>query len=226
MYLTRIQLDPSRRLAQKYLGSPQVMHAVVMKAAGDTSHEGPGRVLWRVDHGYSQTTLYFLTPNEPDCEQILQEAGDIGIPSRTVDYMPFLNKLREGDTWAFRLCANPTRAVSHDGSSRGKIHTHVTVSHQADWLLSKAPDIGIRIVPSLGNEDEPSIRVTQRNRRRFGRKDPFTNDRGTVTIGSVVYEGALEVTDVSKIRLALINGIGRSKAYGCGLMTLAQMQRS
>ena len=41
MFLTKIELAPERRLARKFLGSPQAMHAVVMSATG--GHDGNGR---------------------------------------------------------------------------------------------------------------------------------------------------------------------------------------
>lgn len=78
MFLTKIELDPSRRQARRYLGSPQVMHAVVLKAAGATASSGPGRVLWRVDEASSTMSLYLLTPSRPDCSQFLDEAARIG----------------------------------------------------------------------------------------------------------------------------------------------------
>ena len=38
---------------------------------------------------------------------------------------------------------------------------------------------------------------------------------------SVVFEGVLTVTDADAFRNALVNGIGREKAYGMGLLTIA-----
>ena len=46
-----------------------------------------------------------------------------------------------------------------------------------------------------------------------------------VTINRTVYEGVARVTDPDALRHALVAGIGRSKAYGCGLMTLARVRR-
>ena len=77
MFLTKIDLAPERRLARKYLGSPQAMHAVVMGATGGNIGDGPGRVLWRVDRG-TTTALYILSPLEPDCSQLVAEAGAAG----------------------------------------------------------------------------------------------------------------------------------------------------
>ena len=98
MFLTKIDLDPARRLARKYLGSPQVMHAVVLKATGGDDGDGPGRVLWRADRGPTMTTLYLLSPSEPDCTRIVAEAGAAGTRSLTLDYSPFLATLDAGRT--------------------------------------------------------------------------------------------------------------------------------
>ena len=107
MFLTKIDLAPERRLARKYLGSPQAMHAVVMSATGGHDGNGPGRVLWRVDRGVT-TALYILSPLEPDCSRLVAEAGTAGTQARTLDYSPVLVSLDAGPLWAFRLAANPS----------------------------------------------------------------------------------------------------------------------
>jgi CRISPR system Cascade subunit CasE len=38
-----------------------------------------------------------------------------------------------------------------------------------------------------------------------------------------VFEGVLQISDESLFKAALTNGIGRAKAYGCGLLTLANL---
>jgi CRISPR system Cascade subunit CasE len=40
----------------------------------------------------------------------------------------------------------------------------------------------------------------------------------------VTYEGRLRIDDVDKVRTVLTTGLGKAKAYGCGLMTLAPAQ--
>ena len=225
MFLTRILLDPNRRLARKYLGSPQVMHAVVLKATGGDDSVGPGRVLWRVDQGQT-TSLYVLSPTAPDCTQLLNDAGVSGSTSRTLDYGPFLERLANGQTWGFRLTANPSRAISQGPGVRGKRSGHVTVAQQRQWLLDRAEGLGFSLVP-YGVDGEPessdsSLIVVRRHRPVFGRETPQRGQRDRVTINQTVYEGVLRVTDVEALRHSLVAGIGRSKAYGCGLMTLAR----
>ena len=47
--------------------------------------------------------------------------------------------------------------------------------------------------------------------RREGARHP-------VTFSEIDYEGVLTVTDPEKLTAALFGGIGRARAYGCGLM--------
>lgn len=222
MFLTRIELDPGRRLARKYLGSPQVMHAVVMKAAGSVPTDGAGRVLWRTDQG-PRTLLYVLSPSVPDCQQIVAEAGVLGATAQTLDYEPFLSRLAAGQVWAFRLTANPSWSVPQGPGLRGKRQGHVTVAQQRKWLLDRTGRLGIEPVGSVEEDrDERMLRVVSRARPVFGRDNPLSQQRDRVRINQTVFEGVLRVTDPQALRVALIGGIGRSKAHGCGLMTLTR----
>ena len=45
--------------------------------------------------------------------------------------------------------------------------------------------------------------------------------RQNVRMLAVTYEGILAVTDAQAFRMALTKGIGREKAYGMGLLTIA-----
>ena len=248
MFLTKIDLDPARRLARKYLGSPQVMHAVVLRATGGDDGDGPGRVLWRADRGPAVTTLYLLSPSEPDCKQLVAEAGAAGTRSLTLDYSPFLATLDAGQVWAFRLTANPSYAAPRGPEVRGKRYGHVTVEQQRQWLIERTPRYGFELVPVPGTKAaeaddaasgaaattsadadavaaSASVVVVRRERPVFRRRNPDRDRRDRDTINRTVYEGVAHVTDADALRHALIAGIGRSKAYGCGLMTLARVRR-
>lgn len=229
MFLTKMDLDPGRRMTRKFLGSPQAMHAVVMGAAAPSEERAPGeaagRVLWRVDQGAFGTTLYIVSPTEPDMEQLISQAAPPGAEARTRDYDPFLSRLTTGQEWAFRLTANPAHAVAQGPGVRGKVLGHVTVEHQRQWLLTRADRHGFEPLSSGDGDGEESVVVVRRERPEFGRNDPHSNRRARVTINRTVYEGLLRVTDADKLRAMLVSGIGRSKAYGCGLMTLASPHR-
>lgn len=227
MFLTKIALAPERRLARKFLGSPQAMHAVVMSVTGGHDGNGPGRVLWRVDRGVT-TALYILSPLEPDCSQLVAEAGTAGTQARTLDYSPFLASLDAGQLWAFRLAANPSYSASRGPGVRGQRYGHVTVEQQRLWLMDRVPRFGFELMPvdhANGEGIDKAVLVAYRERPVFNRRRPGGEGYDRVTINRTVYEGVLRVTDPEPLRRALIAGIGRSKAYGCGLMTLARVRQ-
>lgn len=212
MILTRTHLNVRRQGAQKLLGSPQAMHAALLSGF-PPGHEA-GRVLWRVDAiDPLRPTLYVLSAERPDLAHVEEQAGWPSHPTTvSAPYGPFLDNLRTGQRWSFRLTANPTHRATVKGAKR--VLAHVTVQQQEAWLLDRAPLLGI----DFGSEPSGSVRVTDRRVLDFRRGDH------RVTLGIATFDGVLRVSDPDLLRVALSDGIGRGKAYGCGLMTLAPPQ--
>ncbi|MEV6730759.1 type I-E CRISPR-associated protein Cas6/Cse3/CasE [Streptomyces sp. NPDC051364] len=116
---------------------------------------------------------------------------------------------------------------------------HRTARHQLDWLTERVNKYGFElcevpasadpapgILPLFDNPDlTPApvldVTVTGRDRRVFNKTEP-NGTRNQVTITMATYAGTLRVTDPVALARALITGIGPGKAYGCGLLTLAQ----
>lgn len=220
MFLTRFRMNPRRRGTVRLADSPQRLHATILGAfPPDRSTAPEGRVLWRLDTPSAhEWTLYVVSPARPSMEQLQEECGWSQEPSwQTADYDPFLEGLATGQRWAFRLAANPVRSVAGKHGSRGRVNPHVTVSHQRGWLLERAGRHGFAIEGDLVDQ----LMVTRRERESFGRGRG--SSRSTATITRVQYDGLLEVVDPAALRTALSHGIGRAKAYGCGLMTLARV---
>jgi len=174
------------------------------------------------------TALYILSPVEPDCSQLVAEAGTAGTQARTLDYSPFLASLDAGQLWAFRLAANPSYSASRGPGVRGQRYGHVTVEQQRQWFIDRVPRFGFELLPvdhADGEGTDEAVLVAYRERPVFNRRRPGGEGYDRVTINRTVYEGVLRVTDPEPLRRALIAGIGRSKAYGCGLMTLARVRQ-
>ncbi|GLW89749.1 type I-E CRISPR-associated protein Cas6/Cse3/CasE [Actinokineospora globicatena] len=213
MYLTRFELNLTRRGTQHLLSSPQRVHAAVL-ACYPTAEREPtdaGRILWRVD----QANLYILSPHVPDLTGMAEQAG---WPTKTTwqtrDYTPLLNRLALGDTWSFRLTANPVRSTVLKEGKRSQRVGHVTATQQQTWLLDRVEQWGFTI--PVGSHKEPELLLRDRriwNFDRAGRK---------VTLSTVVFDGRLTVTDPAALRTALTHGMGSAKGYGCGLLTLAR----
>ena len=226
MYLTRAYLNPRRRGAIRLLGNPQRLHAAVL--AGFPPLPAGERVLWRLDTDKpSQPILWIVSPYQPDLTHLTEQAGWPASDApqwETRPYKSLLKRLDTGQRYAFRLTANPTRTLPPtEPGARGKRVEHVTVAHQTVWLLAQAHRAGFRVLANsthLPGTEEPALQLQLRDRGKisFTKKD----HNGTITIARVTYEGMLEVTDPEALRGALTAGIGRARAYGCGLLTLAK----
>lgn len=208
MYLTRFEINRARRATRQMLSSLQTMHAAV-SASLPSDDADTGRVLWRVDPTATSMWLYLTSPTKPDLTHLAEQ---IGWPTRltwqTADYTPLLDRLEIDQRWGFRLTANPTHTAG------GRRFAHVTVAQQLQWLLDRAERSGFRIADTAGGDHD--LVIADRGVRRFGRQG------STVTLSTATYDGALVITDPEALRHALTGGIGRAKAYGCGLLTLAK----
>ncbi len=218
MYLSRIALNTNRKDTMTALASPQKLHAAV-ESSFPPSDEKANRNIWRIDRLNNNLYLLVLSDKKPDFLHIVEQFGWPGAEQKweTKDYTILLERIKEGQTWQFRLRANPIHHVIANGETqtqekkqRGKIYAHVTEDQQSKWLLDRGERYGFML-----NVD--SFRVVQRDIKRFKHRNGF------ITLGIATYEGVLEVTDVTLFRNALINGIGRAKAYGCGLMTIGKV---
>ena len=147
MYLSRMELHPRRRGARELLSSPGKMHGAVMDAfPRDLINEK--RVLWRVDTLSDRSLLYIVSPDKPSFEHIQEQAGWANEQSWAIrDYTPLLQGIMRGQTYAFRLTANPTHTVTLENGQKKRL-AHVTVKQQTQWLV-----------------DPPPTRVLQRSRK-------------------------------------------------------------
>lgn len=227
--LTKVILNPNRRQGRKLLANPQAMHAAVLSAFPPDIDESQSRVLWRVDGAEHQRTLYIVGPEKPDGKHIAEQAGWDTRPAQSLDYERFLGALTKGQRWQFELVANPTYAEAQTNRERGKVKAHVTADQQLGWLYQRCQSAGFALAPRVGDgtvaererdrwsvEEETAIveRRTLDFRKGSGRKN--------VRIVTARYRGTLEVTDPEALRRTLTMGIGRARAYGCGLLTLAR----
>lgn len=218
-WFSALQLNPQRRQARRYIGDPQSLHAAVLNAFPPQSvPTGDARILWRLDASDWDQTLYIVSPEKPDLAALHESSGWEQAPPRITEYDRFLSALKKGQQWEFRLRANPVKSLPVEGG-RGKVIPHVTAAQQLGWLAKKAPRHGF----SIGSDDDPdgfSAQVTGRTDRRFSRKSKDSGARRTVTIRQAQFDGVLVIEDVETFRSALTKGVGRGKAYGCGLITL------
>ncbi|MFC4467750.1 type I-E CRISPR-associated protein Cas6/Cse3/CasE [Streptomyces xiangluensis] len=127
-----------------------------------------------------------------------------------------------GDTLSFRTVVNPTRAISpgKDASSsriRGKRVAQTTPHHAKEWFIrrlqpAREPNTargGVTCIGATADTDALSVRM-------------LGSLKSTARTGLVVaraeIKGQLTVTDPQLLVRSLTEGIGRARAYGCGLI--------
>jgi CRISPR system Cascade subunit CasE len=213
MYLSRVEINRRKRETLRALASPHVLHAAV-EACFPTSDDVKPRNLWRIDSLNQSLYLLLQSVIKPDFTHIVEQFGWLGQTWETKEYDGFLLRLRNGQTWRFRLRANPVHSIHIDGNARGKVMGHVTISQQKAWLADRAGKFGFEMERT--SDGDAIFEVTQSETTEFRRQGK------TVTVETAVFEGVLRITDAESLVSAMKNGIGRAKAYGCGLLTLAR----
>lgn len=205
MYLSRAELDPTRRETMVALISPQKFHGAVENAFPGARR----RRLWRLDQLGEKLYLLLLSEERPDLTTLCAQFGT-GAPPETRPYDPLLERVTAGSCWQFRLTANPTRSKkdSADHTARGTLKPCYLEVEQEEWLWAQAAKHGFAV-------SEGSFAVTRKQTYHFKK-----NGTRPVTLLAVTYEGILQVTDPEAFKALLCKGVGRGKAYGLGLMTI------
>ena len=222
-YLTRIGIDPTSRGAMPYLASPHRFHGALLLMLSSAPHgsAGQGRVLWRLDSFPTSTWLYVVGPEKPNTAALHEEAGLPARPPESKEYAPRLEGLADGGRYRFRLAGNVTKAAVDVGSpnrsrpelTRGKRVAITDEAGQLAWLDRQGELHGFSV--ERDPQGVPQVRLGEVGSKRFSR------DKATVTLNKVRFDGVLTVHDADALRAALVSGIGRGKAYGLGLLTLA-----
>lgn len=217
MYLSRIELDTHRRETMRALGSPYVFHAAIENCYTSIAETESSRKLWRIDRLGERFYLLLLSPEKPDFSGFAAQFCSSGVQGESKPYDRLLSRVQSGQRWQFRLCANPVHSVKKEAgaSDRGRVYAHITVEQQKRWLRQKAKQCGFYLESENAEEGKCSFDVIQSETVRFNRQHK------SVTLGVVTFEGVLFVTNAALFAKSLTEGIGRAKAFGCGLLTIA-----
>ena len=226
-FLSEVRLNPLRRGTQRLVASPQRIHAAVEGVAPP----GERRVLWRLERKEHEYCLLIQSPEVPSLEHIVDQAGwpdtASGTP-RVADLSQLLRSAAIGREFGFKIKLNtvsssktvssPTAGQSRqlEGARRSVRLGHRTISHQMAWFVEKfgqgSSDWGFEVLDKLA---EP-LTIVSREQLCFPRRES-----GKVTLDTATFQGVLRVSDRERFQTVIQSGIGKAKAYGCGLLTLA-----
>lgn len=209
MYLSRVEIDINNRQKSKDLNHLGAYHNWVEESFPDEIKKGErSRKLWRVDQVDNNVYLLLLSKDKPDLKKL--ERYGVTNTAETKDYNLLLNKLQAGDKLRFRVVLNPVTSISQGKMSgkRGRVIPLVTAEQQLGFLKERAEKQGFSF-----KDDE--VMITERNfelLKREGKKP--------VKISKTAYTGYLTIEDLEQFKKLLVNGLGKKKAYGCGLLTV------
>ena len=188
------------------LNDAEAIHSVVAALFGNSNGARP---LWRVDtmrNGKPQVLLQWIGAVAPAWDVLFKmEDGCLTRESfkiKQVEIAP-----TEGHQFRFRLHGNNQKAIklpiAEDVVQRKRVSQAPEI-----WLEKKAEHAGFQIVSLQNIERDAPISVHKR-------KIPFF-------LSNCIFEGVLQVTDKEKFENAIAFGVGRGKAFGMGLLSIAR----
>lgn len=207
MFLSRVEIDCSNRIKMRNLSHLGAYHNWVEQAFPDEMNQRiRSRKLWRIDQIAGKKYLLLVSETKPDCNQMELYAVKGSFACK--NYAPFLNSIKQGDYYRFRVTLNPVRSVSEEGKKRGKVYPVYAEADQRKFFLERTAKHGFRV-------EEEQFLIVERGEESLRKKG-----KGRIDLVKAVYEGRLTVEDSSAFTKLLCYGMGREKAYGFGMMTV------
>lgn len=159
--------------------------------------------------------FYVLSSREPEAVPGLLECQS----------KPFDPQLSQGDRLLFKLRANPTVARKNDGEKRSRRHDVLMDAkwqcrqqgRDAPWEVHEAMDASAE--QWLRSRSEVWGFTLDSTPQLSGyRQHQWQRQQRKICFSSVDYEGVITVADPERLHNALFNGVGRSRAFGCGML--------
>lgn len=206
-YLTRIELDPYKKLTQLALKNANMIHGTIEKVFGNEAE----RKLWRIDSLRGRRYLMIVSQTLPDFTQLLMQFVPDGAKSQSKSYDDFLESIEDGSRWNFKLCGVPLVCRKTEYNPNGKRFPLLKPEEQMEWLIKKGNLHGFTVNPE-------HVRITDTGPAKLSKG--AGENHYEFKIRKVIFDGILTVTDPEKFRDAMVNGIGKERAFGGGMITV------
>lgn len=207
MYISRVKIDTEDRKKVRDLSRVVAIHNWVEKCFPEEfSSESRTRKLWRIDQIKGHNYLLIVSENPPTKDR-LEKYGVLGT-AEVKSYDNFIENIEEGKSYAFRIVLNPVVSKMEDPDrKRGRVKP-VPNDQQIQFLYDRSEKNGFTL-----NQEEFS--VINRSEVIFNK-----SSQKSIRLSKATYEGRLTVINKGQFVETLTKGIGKKKAYGCGMMTV------
>ncbi|MFF0296308.1 type I-E CRISPR-associated protein Cas6/Cse3/CasE [Kitasatospora sp. NPDC004614] len=206
LWLTRIIPDQRHR----DIGDVVALHQRIMALfPDDVPSTEPRRhlgILFRTETGPDGERILLQSNRQPDLARLPTGYG----PAATKPLTPLLDALRKGLPVRYRIAAN---AVRKPGATTRALYdlppvVPLTGTHADEWWTRQAEASGL----ALTTLRSTPLDAATGNRRR---------DQRRIHHARTLFEGTAHITDPDLLRTRIHDGIGRGKAHGCGLLSIA-----
>ncbi|MFI8963080.1 type I-E CRISPR-associated protein Cas6/Cse3/CasE [Streptomyces sp. NPDC053493] len=213
IWLTRIVPDLRSRDARRDTRDAVATHRRLMSLFPD--HAGPDPrarfgILHRTDDTPTGPHLLMQSNQEPDPAQL--PAGYGTAVTRSLD--PLLAALRPGLTIRYRCAASAVRKPGATTRAAYNLPAVVPLTGTAaeEWWMRQADTAGLKLL-TLHSQPLDTARGL-RGTRSSGSKQHIRHARTR-------FDGTATIIDPDQLRAKITSGIGRGKAYGCGMLSIA-----
>jgi len=223
MYLSKLLLNPRSSEARRDASSPYELHRTLARAfptVPGIDYRAEHGVLFRMEplaHRNVQPTVLVQSNTEPDWSQLPEHY------CLSAKCNAFTTDFAAGQTLQFRLVVNPTRKEKREGRKQGRrmaLPNYLAQEAEADtptpaqaWLARQGQQHGFEVL--WASSDDFWHGASGRGTSKL-----------TIPLYGVRFDGVLRVTEPGQFVTALRSGIGPAKAFGFGLLSLAQAKLS
>ncbi len=207
-WLTQIVLNQRHAGVAEQITDANRLHQELMLLAPDGLGESPRKavgLLYRLEETPAGVKILVQTRVRPKIDRL---TDGFATTVTTRDLAPLLKNLSAGDHVRYRITANPTQRVGNsttDPRKKGKL-TVLAGERGELWWLTRATANGLHPF-SVTQSRLPDIHA------------------GKTRHAATRFDGVGIVTDADRLRQAVLDGIGRAKSYGCGLISLGPAQK-
>ncbi|SFE68085.1 CRISPR system Cascade subunit CasE [Actinopolyspora alba] len=206
--LTQLRLNPRHPATGRELANVDGMHRRVMSLFPDSLGDNPrseAGVLHRVEHNHAAAVVLIQSTLTPDITRLPH--GYANAAHRELD--PLLSGLESGTRIRYRIVANPTRVETTDDGRKHR--RQLSGDHALSWWHRRAEEAGLDLESAMLTREYQLVGDKPRHARR------------THYHGAAQFDGTATVTHPETIFRAVLDGIGRAKSYGCGMLSLVPM---
>ncbi|TVZ90486.1 type I-E CRISPR-associated protein Cas6/Cse3/CasE [Streptomyces sp. BK340] len=218
LWLTRIVPNAASREARRDLADAVGLHRRLMSVFPDQAGPDPRAalgVLHRIEDAPAGPYILLQSGHQPDLSRLPEHYGH----AATRQVGPLLAALRSGAHINFRCTASPVRKPGATTRALYNLPAVVPLhgAHAEEWWLRQADTAGLKVLTLHAQPLDSATGI--RGQRGSG-------DQQRVRHARTRFDGTAVVIDPDLVRTKITEGIGRGKAYGCGLLTIAPCRSS